>query len=38
MMGDGIKVLAGALVGALVVLLLVGTFSGGGMMGAAWGR
>lgn len=32
-MGDGIKVLVGALVGALFVLLLVGTFSGGGMMG-----
>ena len=30
-MGDGIKVLVGALVGALAVLLLVGTFSGGGM-------
>jgi hypothetical protein len=32
-MGDGIKVLAGALVGAFLVLLLVGPFSGGGMMG-----
>jgi hypothetical protein len=29
-MSDGLKVLLGALVGAVVVLLLVGGFSGGG--------
>lgn len=31
-MSDGIKVLLGALVGVLLTLLLVGVFSGGGMM------
>jgi uncharacterized membrane protein len=31
-MSDGIKVLLGAVVGALLTLLLVGVFSGGGMM------
>ncbi len=32
-MSDGIKVLLGALVGVLLTLLLVGVFSGGGVMG-----
>lgn len=31
-MSDGIKVLLGALVGLLLTLLLIGVFSGGGMM------
>jgi hypothetical protein len=32
-MSDGLKILLGALVGAIVVLLFVSTFGGGGMMG-----
>ncbi len=32
-MGDNLKLLGGALFGAAVALLLVGVFSGGGMMG-----